>query len=133
MFKRDNKPLGSVCVYGSQQDGKTETAKQLAEQLGVKSDHTPNNEEKHAVAKLIGPIPGYVGFEETGLLVTKLQEYSNRVAIRRSRKAHRCFQILLQIMMVPYKETMAKQQAKICLILTTHLEMITDKMNDPTQ
>ena len=65
-LKRDNKPIGSFVFMGPTGCGKTETAKQLAEQLGVKLVRFDMSEyqEKHAVAKLIGSPPGYVGFEE---------------------------------------------------------------------
>ena len=59
--------------------GKTETAKQLASQLGVELVRFDMSEyqEKHSVSKLIGSPPGYVGHEDNaGLLITKLQEKS---------------------------------------------------------
>ena len=102
-LKRDNKPIGSFVFMGPTGCGKTETAKQLSEQLGVKLIRFDMSEyqEKHAVAKLIGSPPGYVGFEEnTGLLVTKLQENPNCVLLLDEiEKAHPdVSQILLQIM-----------------------------------
>jgi len=83
--------------------GKTETAKQLAKNLGVKLVRFDMSEyqEKHAVAKLIGSPPGYVGFEEnSGLLITKLQENPNCVLLLDEiEKAHPdVSQILLQVM-----------------------------------
>ena len=83
--------------------GKTETAKQLANHLGVKLVRFDMSEyqEKHAVAKLIGSPPGYVGYEENhGLLITKLQENPNCVLLLDEvEKAHPdVSQILLQIM-----------------------------------
>ena len=79
-LKRDNKPIGSFVFMGPTGCGKTETAKQLAEQLGVQLVRFDMSEyqEKHSVSKLIGSPPGYVGFEEnTGLLITKLQEQAS--------------------------------------------------------
>ena len=73
-----------MCLWVPTGCGKTELAKQLAEQLGVKLVRFDMSEyqEKHAVSKLIGSIPGYVGFEEnTGLLITKLQEHNNCVLL----------------------------------------------------
>jgi ATP-dependent Clp protease ATP-binding subunit ClpA len=105
-LKRDNKPIGSFVFMGPTGCGKTETAKQLAEQLGVKLVRFDMSEyqEKHAVAKLIGSPPGYVGFEEnTGLLVTK---------------------ILLQIMdegSIQGNNGKTASAKNICLILTTNL------------
>jgi ATP-dependent Clp protease ATP-binding subunit ClpA len=83
--------------------GKTETAKALSNELGVKLVRFDMSEyqEKHAVAKLIGSPPGYVGHEENaGLLITKLQENPNCVLLLDEiEKAHPdVSQILLQIM-----------------------------------
>jgi len=83
--------------------GKTETAKQLANHLGVKLVRFDMSEyqEKHSVAKLIGSPPGYVGYEENnGLLITKLEENPNCVLLLDEiEKAHPdVSQILLQIM-----------------------------------
>jgi ATP-dependent Clp protease ATP-binding subunit ClpA len=64
--------------------GKTETAKSLAKNLGVKLVRFDMSEyqEKHSVSKLIGSPPGYVGFEENaGLLITKIQENPNCVLL----------------------------------------------------
>ncbi len=64
--------------------GKTETAKVLAKNLGVKLVRFDMSEyqEKHSVSKLIGSPPGYVGFEENaGLLITKIQESPNCVLL----------------------------------------------------
>jgi len=83
-LKPDNKPIGSFVFMGPTGVGKTETAKQLALQLGVKLVRFDMSEyqEKHAVAKLIGSPPGYVGYEDSaGLLITKLQEHPNCVLI----------------------------------------------------
>jgi len=128
-LKRDNKPIGSFVFMGPTGCGKTETAKQLAEQLGAKLVRFDMSEyqEKHAVAKLIGSPPGYVGFEEnTGLLVTKLQEYPNCVLLLDEvEKAHPdVSQILLQIMdegSIQGNNGKTASAKNICLILTTNL------------
>ena len=128
-LKRDNKPIGSFVFMGPTGCGKTETAKQLAEQLGVKLVRFDMSEyqEKHAVAKLIGSPPGYVGFEEnTGLLVTKLQEHPNCVLLLDEvEKAHPdVSQILLQIMdegSIQGNNGKTASAKNICLILTTNL------------
>ena len=76
-LKSENKPIGSFVFMGPTGTGKTETAKQLAGQLGIPMIRFDMSEyqEKHSVSKLIGSPPGYVGFEENaGLLITKLQE-----------------------------------------------------------
>ena len=128
-LKRDNKPIGSFVFMGPTGCGKTELAKQLAEQLGVKLVRFDMSEyqEKHAVAKLIGSPPGYVGFEEnTGLLVTKLQEHPNCVLLLDEvEKAHPdVSQILLQIMdegSIQGNNGKTASAKNICLILTTNL------------
>ena len=102
-LKVDNKPIGSFVFMGPTGVGKTETAKRLAEELSVNLVRFDMSEyqEKHAVAKLIGSPPGYVGYEENaGLLITKLQENPNCVLLLDEvEKAHPdVSQILLQIM-----------------------------------
>ena len=102
-LKDQDKPIGSFIFMGPTGTGKTETAKQLALHLGVKLVRFDMSEyqEKHAVAKLIGSPPGYVGYEENnGLLITKLQENPNCVLLLDEiEKAHPdVSQILLQIM-----------------------------------
>ena len=102
-LKPDNKPIGSFVFMGPTGVGKTETAKQLALQLGVELVRFDMSEyqEKHAVSKLIGSPPGYVGYEDgAGLLITKLQEHPNCVLLLDEiEKAHPdVSQILLQVM-----------------------------------
>jgi ATP-dependent Clp protease ATP-binding subunit ClpA len=128
-LKRDNKPIGSFVLMGPTGCGKTETAKQLSTQLGVKLVRFDMSEyqEKHSVAKLIGSPPGYVGYEEnTGQLITKIQENPNCVLLMDEiEKAHPdVSQILLQIM---DEGTIAGNDGKtadcknVVLFLTTNL------------
>ena len=128
-LKRDNKPIGSFVLMGPTGCGKTETAKQLSSQLGVKLVRFDMSEfqEKHSVSKLIGSPPGYVGFEEnTGQLITKIQENPNCVLLLDEiEKAHPdVSQILLQIM---DEGTIAGNNGKVAdckniiLFLTTNL------------
>ena len=102
-LKPDDKPVGAFVFMGPTGTGKTETAKQLASNLGVKLVRFDMSEymEKHSVAKLIGSPPGYVGHEENaGQLITKLQEHPNCVLLLDEiEKAHPdVSQILLQLM-----------------------------------
>jgi ATP-dependent Clp protease ATP-binding subunit ClpA len=102
-LKPDNRPIGSFVFMGPTGTGKTETAKQLAEELSatlVRFDMS-EYQEKHSVAKLIGSPPGYVGYEDSaGQLITKLQEHPNCVLLLDEiEKAHPdVSQILLQLM-----------------------------------
>jgi ATP-dependent Clp protease ATP-binding subunit ClpA len=83
-LKPDNKPVGSFVFMGPTGTGKTETAKSLAKHLNTKLLRFDMSEyqEKHAISKLIGSPPGYVGFEENaGLLITQIQECPNAVLL----------------------------------------------------
>ena len=92
-LKSLNKPVGSFLFVGPTGCGKTETAKVLAEEMGVELVRFDMSEfqEKHSVAKFIGAPPGYVGFEEdAGQLITKLQENPNCILLLDEiEKAHR--------------------------------------------
>lgn len=83
-LKADNRPVGAFVFMGPTGTGKTETAKSLAKNLGVKLVRFDMSEyqEKHSLSKLIGSPPGYVGFEENaGLLITRIQESPNCVLL----------------------------------------------------
>ena len=83
-LKSLNKPVGNFLFVGPTGCGKTETAKVLAESLGVKLVRFDMSEfqEQHSVAKFIGAPPGYVGFEDNaGQLVTQLQENPNCILL----------------------------------------------------
>jgi ATP-dependent Clp protease ATP-binding subunit ClpA len=83
-MKSANKPVGSFLFLGPTGCGKTETARQLSEKLGMPLVRFDMSEyqEKHSVARLIGAPPGYVGYEENaGQLITKLQEHPNCVLL----------------------------------------------------
>ncbi len=73
---RDRKPVGSFLFAGPTGVGKTEVAKQLSNHLGNKFIRFDMSEymEKHAVARLIGAPPGYVGYEEGGLLTEAISK-----------------------------------------------------------
>jgi ATP-dependent Clp protease ATP-binding subunit ClpA len=102
-LKSENKPVGSFVFMGPTGTGKTETAKQLASNLGVKLLRFDMSEyqEKHSISKLIGSPPGYVGFEEdSGQLITQIQEAPNAVLLLDEvEKAHPdVMTVLLQLM-----------------------------------
>jgi len=128
-LKPDDKPVGAFVFMGPTGTGKTETAKQLAANLGVKLVRFDMSEymEKHAVAKFIGSPPGYVGHEENGgLLITKLQEHPNCVLLLDEiEKAHPdVAQILLQLMdngKVTGSNGKEADARNCTLILTTNL------------
>jgi ATP-dependent Clp protease ATP-binding subunit ClpA len=83
-MKQPNKPIGSFLFLGPTGCGKTETAKQLSEKMGMPLVRFDMSEyqEKHSVARLIGAPPGYVGYEDNaGQLITKLQEMPNCILL----------------------------------------------------
>ena len=96
------KPTGSFLFTGPTGVGKTEVARQLALQLGVEFLRFDMSEymEKHSVARLIGAPPGYVGFEQGGLLTDSIVKHPYAVLLLDEiEKAHPdLFNILLQVM-----------------------------------
>lgn len=102
-LKSFNKPVGNFLFVGPTGVGKTEAAKQLAINMGVKLVRFDMSEfqEKHSVAKFIGSPPGYVGFDDNaGQLITNLQENPNCVLLLDEvEKAHPdVLTVLLQLM-----------------------------------
>ena len=97
-----DKPVGSLLFTGPTGVGKTEVARQLALQLGVKFLRFDMSEymEKHSVARLIGAPPGYVGFDQGGLLTEGVDKNPWSVLLLDEiEKAHPdLFNILLQVM-----------------------------------
>lgn len=97
-----SKPIGAFLFSGPTGVGKTEVAKQLAYILGVELLRFDMSEymERHAVSRLIGAPPGYVGFEQGGLLTEQITKHPYSVLLLDEiEKAHPdIFNILLQVM-----------------------------------
>ncbi len=101
-FRRDQRPQGAFLFYGPTGVGKTELAKQLAASLGVSFLRYDMTEymEKHSVSRLIGTPPGYVGFEQGGLLTEAVRKNPHAVLLLdEMEKAHAdVLGLLLQVM-----------------------------------
>ena len=101
-FKRDNRPQGSFLFYGPTGVGKTELAKQLAATLNVPFLRYDMSEymEKHAVSRFIGAPPGYVGFDQGGMLIEAVRKNPHAVLLLDEiEKAHPdVYNVLLQVM-----------------------------------
>ncbi|PID71486.1 MAG: ATP-dependent Clp protease ATP-binding subunit ClpA [Desulfobulbus propionicus] len=97
-----NSPTGSFLFAGPTGVGKTEVARQLAHALSINFERFDMSEymEKHAVARLIGAPPGYVGFDQGGLLTDAIRKHPYSVLLLDEiEKAHPdVFAILLQVM-----------------------------------
>ncbi len=97
-----DKPIGSYLFAGPTGVGKTEAAKQLAASLGVEMLRFDMSEymERHTVSRLIGAPPGYVGFDQGGLLTDGIDQHPHCVLLLDEiEKAHPdLFNILLQVM-----------------------------------
>ncbi len=101
-LREPEKPIGNYLFAGPTGVGKTEVAKQLADNLGVELLRFDMSEymEKHAVSRLIGAPPGYVGFDQGGLLTDGVDQHPHCVLLLDEiEKAHPdVFNILLQVM-----------------------------------
>jgi ATP-dependent Clp protease ATP-binding subunit ClpC len=104
-IKDPNRPIGSFVFLGSTGVGKTHLAKQLAKEMFGSEDSLirvdmSEYQEKHTVSKLVGAPPGYVGYEEGGLLTEKVKNKPYSVILfDEVEKAHKdVFTILLQIL-----------------------------------
>jgi ATP-dependent Clp protease ATP-binding subunit ClpA len=99
---REDKPIGSFLFAGPTGVGKTELAKQLARLMGVSFLRFDMSEymEKHSVSRLIGAPPGYVGFDQGGLLTDAVSKQPHSVVLLDEiEKAHPdIFAVLLQVM-----------------------------------
>ncbi len=101
-LREPEKPIGNYLFAGPTGVGKTEVAKQLADTLGVELLRFDMSEymEKHAVSRLIGAPPGYVGFDQGGLLTDGVDQHPHCVLLLdEMEKAHPdVYNILLQVM-----------------------------------
>ncbi|ESZ44531.1 ATP-dependent Clp protease ATP-binding subunit ClpA [Mesorhizobium sp. RSR565B] len=101
-LREPEKPIGSYLFSGPTGVGKTEVAKQLAASLGVELIRFDMSEymERHTVSRLIGAPPGYVGFDQGGLLTDGVDQHPHCVLLLDEvEKAHPdLFNILLQVM-----------------------------------
>lgn len=101
-LREPNKPIGSYLFAGPTGVGKTEVAKQLAYNLGVELLRFDMSEymEKHSVSRLIGAPPGYVGFDQGGLLTDQVDQHPYAVLLldEIEKADPDVFNILLQVM-----------------------------------
>ena len=98
----DEKPVGSFLFSGPTGVGKTEVSKQLAKIMGIEFVRFDMSEymERHTVSRLIGAPPGYVGYDQGGLLTESVNKHPHSVILLDEiEKAHpEVFNILLQVM-----------------------------------
>ncbi|MCK5796465.1 MAG: ATP-dependent Clp protease ATP-binding subunit ClpA [Deltaproteobacteria bacterium] len=101
-LRSPDKPIGAFVMTGPTGVGKTELARQLALTLGLELIRFDMSEymERHTVSRLIGAPPGYVGFDQGGLLTDKIRQFPHAVLLLDEiEKAHQdVFNLLLQVM-----------------------------------
>jgi ATP-dependent Clp protease ATP-binding subunit ClpA len=140
-LRNPNKPLGSFLFLGPTGTGKTRSAQLLAENLGMKLIKFDMSEyqERHAVSKLIGAPPGYVGFEDSqlgaGLLIQALEKNPHAVLLLDEiEKAHPdVSNVLLQLMedgVITGSNGKRADARNIILILTSNLGAEANEKNN---
>ena len=139
-LKEKEKPIGCYLFTGPTGVGKTETAKQLAEQMTLELVRFDMSEyqERHAVAKFIGAPPGYVGYEDgnmgSGLLINELEKYPNCILLLDEvEKAHQdVLNVLLQVMdngMVTGSNGKVVSARNTIIIMTSNLGAADGELN----
>ena len=136
-----NKPIGSFLFLGPTGTGKTELAKLLSEQLGMKLQRFDMSEyqEKHSVAKLIGAPPGYVGYDDGnlggGLLISSIEKNPNSIILfDEIEKSHPDISnILLQLMDEGFITSSNGKKAdcrNVILLMTSNLGSADNERNN---
>ncbi len=127
-LRTGEKPVGSFLFCGPTGVGKTELSKQLAQQLGIPFLRFDMSEymEKHTVSRLIGAPPGYVGFEQPGMLTDAVTKSPHAVVLLDEvEKAHSdVWNILLQVMDHGFLTDSSGKKAdfrNVILILTSNV------------
>ncbi|ACJ20263.1 ATP-dependent Clp protease ATP-binding subunit ClpA [Coxiella burnetii] len=122
-----DKPVGSFLLAGPTGVGKTEVTRQLAQALGIELIRFDMSEymERHAVSRLIGAPPGYVGFDQGGLLTEIIRKQPHAVLLLDEiEKAHPdIFNILLQVMDYGYLTDNTGRKADfrhVIIVMTTN-------------
>jgi ATP-dependent Clp protease ATP-binding subunit ClpA len=120
-----DKPIGSYLFAGPTGVGKTEVSKQLARLLGIKLVRFDMSEymERHSVSRLIGAPPGYVGFDEGGLLTEAINKTPHAVLLLDEiEKAHPdVFNVLLQVMALTDTNGRKVDFRHVILIMTSNM------------
>jgi ATP-dependent Clp protease ATP-binding subunit ClpA len=140
-LKALNKPIGSFLFMGPTGTGKTELAKLLCENLGMKLLRFDMSEyqEKHSVAKLIGAPPGYVGYDDSnlggGLLISEIEKNPNCIILfDEIEKAHPDVSNILLTMMDEGLVTSSNGKKADCrnsiIILTSNLGAADNERNN---